>query len=113
MKKYLSVFFSAMMFCFAFTEISQAGQCVYLGSAGENSYYYDSSSVKYSGDIVSYNDYGNPLCEEDFLTPYVTEIDCVKKMYRSQDPDTGEWESWKSITVAGSPVDKARTLLCK
>jgi hypothetical protein len=111
MKKSLLILLLAMLSFFMFTGISQAGQCIYLGSVEHDVYYYDSSSVEYAGDIVSFVNYDNDACEDDYLTIY-DEIDCARRMYRSK--FYGEnWSEWQSTISPGSPIDVARQKLCR
>ena len=112
MKRYLLVMLLTMMFSFSFAGISQAGQCVYRGNIGDLYYYYDSSSVLYSGNIVSFDSYGNALCKEDISSPRPHEIDCAKRLGRDRNPKDMKWSSWYSIR-SGSPLDGARIKLCR
>ena len=110
MKKFLLVMLLAMLSFCMFVGISQAGQCLYLGSVEGEVYYYDSSSVEYAGNIVSFVNYDNNACEDDYLTIY-DEIDCAGRMFRSK--FYGEdWSKWESINP-GSPIDVARQQLCR
>jgi hypothetical protein len=111
MKKSLLIMLLAMLSFFMFAGISQAGQCIYLGSAGNEVYYYDSSSVRYAGDIVSYVEYDNNACEASEVTADI-EIDCARRMYRSKYYGEG-WPEWKSIITPGSPIDVAWQKLCR
>ena len=108
MKKSLLVILFAMLSSFMFAGISQAGQCIYLLSDGDVYFYYDSSSVRYAGDIVSYVIYDNDVCEEDEVTTD-HEIDCARRMYRVYFSD---WSEWRSI-IPGSTAAAARQKLCR
>jgi hypothetical protein len=110
MKKYLLVILAMLMFIFVLAGISQAGQCVYYGHVEDSYFYYDSSSVRYSGSIVSFETYDNPTCEESITTD-VSEIDCARILVRHQDLD-GTWGSWKPFRP-GYPTDTARIKLCR
>ena len=43
-----------VLFTSAGVAAAQTGSCIYLGSSGGFDFYYDSSSVRYNGTIVSY-----------------------------------------------------------
>lgn len=77
MKKSLLVMLLALLSFFMFAGISQAGECIYLFSDNGKNYYYNSSDVKYSGNIVAYTLYENS-CSSPADTWYL-EIDCAKK----------------------------------
>ncbi len=106
MKKSLLVMLLAMVSFFMFAGISQAGQCIYLASGADYVYYYNSSDVQYSGDIVSYVEYDNNACKVDALA-FPIAIDCVRRIF--QDESTDGWES----IYPGSPIDVARQKLCR
>jgi hypothetical protein len=105
MKKSLLVMLLALLAFFMFLGISQAGECIYLFSEKGKNYYYDSSDVKYSGDIVSYTLYENS-CSSPSDTWYL-EIDCAKRMIF--DWDVGEWDQ----IYPGSGDDTTRIKLCR
>ena len=106
MKKSLLVMLLAILSFFMFAGISQAGQCIYLGEKS----YYDSSSVRYAGDIVSYVDYDNNACEENEFT-FATEIDCARRMSRVM-LGFAYWSEWESFPP-GSFHDVAWQKLCR
>ena len=116
MKKSLLVMLLAILSFFMFAGISQAGQCLYLGSVHEVStigtvdLYYDSSDVQYSGDIVSFVQYDNDACEEDEFTAD-DEIDCARRLFRYKFYGEG-WSEWRSFS-SGSTCDVARQQLCR
>lgn len=117
MKKSLWVLLLAMLSFFMFVGISQAGQCIYImniidSEAGTNtSNYLDSSSVKYSGDIVSFDIYEDDACE-DWSSVWLFDIDCARKMYRVAAGFESDWSSWQSI-YPGSFHDTMRMRLCR
>jgi hypothetical protein len=104
MKKSLLVMLLAMLSFFMFVGISQAGQCIYLSSG----FYYDSSGVKHSGDIVSYVIYATNTCEKD-NTGIDVEIDCARRMERDY---YSRWTEWQSFSP-GSDGDVAWQKLCR
>jgi hypothetical protein len=127
MKKLLLVMLLALLSSFMFLGISQAGQCIYLGSLvvpkdrllGEDEYtvdfYYDSSDVKYSGDIVSYVEYDNDACKEDYFATDM-EIDCARRMNRHYGiipNDFPGWSEWRLIQPEDTSWDVARQKLCR
>jgi len=88
MKKSLLVLLLALLSFFMFAGISQAGDCIYLYSYEDINYYYDSSDVEYSGDIVFFY-----LLEYSCSSPtdeWFIAIDCVRRMISI---DFGDWES--------------------
>jgi len=81
-----------MLSSFLFPVISQAGQCIFLYNWKGNDYFYDSSEVKYSGDIVSFVVYKGS-CSSSAVEYWDLEIDCVKKMIRDNSGWVdGDWE---------------------
>ena len=120
MKKSLLVLLLVVLSFFMFADISQAVQCVFLSSddwGGE--YYYDSSSVRYTGNIVSFDLYYNATCEankgdEDTDTPpspSAHQLDCARGMARYWDSDKGLWSSWEGGSK--SFADRIRIKLCR
>ena len=109
MKKLLLLLLLAMLFSFMFPVISQAGKCIYLYSFKGSDYYYDSSDVKYSGDMVSFVLYKDN-CSSSAVEYWDLEIDCVKRMIR----DNSGWVDgdWEPIRT-GSFDDTLRIKLCK
>lgn len=91
-------------------EAAQTGSCILLGKTANFDYYYDSSSVRYNGAIVSYDIPGGATCEYGPYALY-NEIDCAKGMHRSHIPNK-PWTEWESIRP-GFPVDLARQKFCK
>lgn len=92
--------------CSSGSSVSSAGQCTY--ACGD--YCLDSSSARYSGDIVSFTVY-NEDAREDFDYAWDCEINCARKMFR----DRGlyeDWSSWESIDP-GSCEDTMRKKLCR
>jgi hypothetical protein len=108
MKKFLLALLLAMLSFFMFVGISQAGQCIYLGYVGDYEFFYDSSDVKYAGDIVSYVEYDNDACEDDGWG-MAAEIDCARRMGRIFFED---WSRWESISP-GSIEDTLRIKFCR
>jgi hypothetical protein len=108
MKKSLLVLLLAMLSFFMFEGISRAGQCIYLVSSPRFVYYYDSSSVKYSGDIVSHAEYGNNACSG---VPVYVEIDCARRMSRVK-LSGHDWTHWQQID-SGEMIDIIRQKLCR
>jgi hypothetical protein len=110
MKKSLLVLLSAMLSFFMFVGISQAGQCIYLYSREGKNYYYDTSDVHYSGNIVSFIEYeGN--CSSPTAEPEFIDIDCAARVSRGG----YEYEApsaWYPISP-GSPDDIERIKLCR
>ncbi len=120
MKKFLLVILLVMLSSFMFLGISQAGECIYIMNIIDNekgtstSEYLDSSSVKYSGDIVDFMIYEDDDACEYFEVAWFMEIDCARKMYRVDEGGFGstKWSSWKSI-YPGSFHDTMRMRLCR
>ncbi len=123
MKKSVLVLLLAVLSFFMFVGISQAGQCVYLDTdpLGDE-YYYDSSSVRYEGNIVSFDLYYNAACEADAgdedhedaaipPSPAAYQLDCARVMARYWDRDKKSWSPW-----TGGPkswADGVRIKLCR
>lgn len=107
MKKILLGVLLIMLSSFMFPGISEAGQCIYLYSWKGSDYYYDSSDVKYSGDIVSFVLYRDSCSGS--TDSWDLDIDCVKRMIRDIFSPSGDWESIRP----GSFDDTLRIKLCK
>ena len=109
MKKLLWVMLSALISFFMLLEIAQAGECIFLysGYSGDDSYY-DSSDVKYSGDIVSYVLYVGSCTSPKFTFTY--EIDCAKRLMRKF--EDGKYTDWVTF-YPGSGADIASKKLCR
>jgi hypothetical protein len=108
MKKFLWVILLALLAFFMFLEISQAGECIFLYSGYGGDSYYDSSDVKYSGDIVSYVQYVGSCTSPKFTFSY--EIDCAKRLMRKF--EDGNYTDWVTF-YPGSGADIASKKLCR
>ncbi len=110
MKKFLWVILLALLAFLMFRAISQAAECIYLytGKTHGANYYYDSSRVSYSGDIVAVDLYeGSCSAPMDY---WHIEIDCARRMVRYE--ELWGWESWESI-VPVSADDILSKKLCR
>jgi hypothetical protein len=109
MKKSLSALLLALSSFFVFVGISQAGQCIYLYNWKGKNYYYDSSDVRYAGDIVSFTEYEGS-CSSPTSDPELIDIDCARRVSRGGYVYE-ERSAWYPISP-GSPDDIERIKLC-
>jgi hypothetical protein len=118
-KKSVLVLLLAMLAFFVFVGISQAGQCVYFDSDDWGESYYDSSSVRYAGNIVSFDLYYNAACEADEgdedtyapPSPQAHQLDCARGMMRFWDSDKRSWSPWTGVPK--SYIDRMKIEFCR
>jgi hypothetical protein len=115
MKKSLVVILLVLSSFFAFLGVSR-GECIFIRHVNENSDdYYDSSSVRYSGDIVTCDVYvhmkniDETTCQKRGANPSIFQIDCAKGLVRMY--FFGQWTKWSEVDSQTSQI--LRTKLCR
>jgi hypothetical protein len=110
MKKIRWLFLIALLSTLIVPELLQADECIFLTSQDGHDYYYNTMSLRYSGDIVSILLWADN-CSLEILGE--VEIDCAKKMIRYQDPVTPNvFSVWASVQP-DSFDDALRKKLCR